>query len=57
LAKDDLFEGLKQLVTQKFQEWILYSRTNLSSSEGVMRANTIGYRYIVHIGFAFKATG
>ena len=53
LAKDELFEGLKQLITQKFPGMDFVFEEKSISSEGVMRANTIGYRYIVHIGFAF----
>ena len=53
LGKEELFEGLKQLITQKFPGMDFVFEDKSISSEGVMRANTIGYRYIVHIGFAF----
>jgi len=53
LAREDLFEGLKQLITQKFPGMDFVFEDKSVSSEGVMRANTIGYRYIVHIGYAF----
>ena len=53
LAREDLFEGLKQLITQKFPGMDFVFEDKSISSEGVMRTNTIGYRYIFHIGFAF----
>ena len=53
LAKEELFEGLEQLLTQKFPGMDFVFEDKSISSDGVMRANTIGYRYIVHLGFAF----
>jgi len=53
LAREQLFDGLKQLITQKFPGMDFVFEDKSISSDGVMRANTIGYRYIFHIGFAF----
>jgi hypothetical protein len=53
LAQEQLFEGLEQLITQKFPGMDFVFEDKSISSDGIMRANTIGYRYIFHIGFAF----
>ena len=52
-ARLQLFDGLKQSITQKFPGMDFVFEDKSISSDGVMRTNTIGYRYIFHIGFAF----
>jgi hypothetical protein len=51
--KEQLLDGLKQLVTQKFPGMNFVFADKEISADGVMKTNTIGYRYIIHIGFAF----
>ena len=51
--KEELFEGLKQLLTQKFPGMNFVFSDKHIDANGVMNANTLGYRYIVHIGYAF----
>lgn len=52
-TKEQIFDGLKQLLTQKFPGMNLVFSDKEISSSGTMRASTIGYRYIIHIGFLF----
>jgi len=40
-------------LTQKFPGMNFVFADKEISSDGVMKTNTIGYRYIIHIGFAF----
>src|SRR5262245_31472103 len=51
--REDLFDGLKQLLTQKFPGMDFVFGDKEINSNGVLRTSTIGYRYIVHIGFIF----
>jgi hypothetical protein len=51
--KEQLEEGLKQLLTQKFPGMNYVFSDEEIDANGVMRTNTIGYRYIIHIGFNF----
>jgi len=51
--KEQLADALKQLLTQKFPGMNFVFADKEISSDGVMKTNTIGYRYIIHIGFAF----
>jgi hypothetical protein len=51
--KQQLLDGLKQLLTQKFPGMNFVFANKEISSDGVMKANTIGYRYIFHIGYVF----
>jgi hypothetical protein len=51
--KEELFEGLKQLLTQKFPGMNFVFSDKHIDANGVMNTNTLGYRYIVHIGYAF----
>lgn len=51
--KEQLADGLKQLLTQKFPGMNFVFANKEISSDGVMKANTLGYRYIIHIGFNF----
>ena len=52
-GREQLADGLKQLLTQKFPGMNFVFADKEISSNGVMNTNTIGYRYIIHIGFAF----
>jgi len=52
-TKEQLLDGLKQLLTQKFPGMNYVFSDKEINANGVMRTNTIGYRYIVHIGFNF----
>ncbi|MBO9202112.1 MULTISPECIES: DUF3575 domain-containing protein [Niastella] len=51
--REQIQEGLKQLLTQKFPGMNYVFSDQEIDANGVMRTNTIGYRYIVHIGFNF----
>ncbi len=51
--KSDLFEGAKQFVTQKFPGAnFIFSDKHVNAS-GVMKTTSIGYRYLVQVGFNF----
>ena len=52
-TKEQLLDGLKQLLTQKFPGMNYVFSDKEINADGVMRTNTIGYRYIIHIGFNF----
>ena len=52
-TKDQIFDGLKQLLTQKFPGMNFVFSDKEIDANGVMKASTIGYRYIIHIGFLF----
>jgi len=51
--KEQLLDGLQQLLTQKFPGMNYVFADKEINSNGVLKANTLGYRYIIHIGFAF----
>ena len=51
--REELIDGLKQLLTQKFPGMNFVFADKQIDAEGVMKTNTLGYRYIIHIGFAF----
>ncbi|SEP42330.1 DUF3575 domain-containing protein [Niastella yeongjuensis] len=51
--REQIQEGLKQLLTQKFPGMNYVFSDEEINADGVMRTNTIGYRYIVQIGFNF----
>lgn len=52
-AKEQLFSGLEQILTQKFPGMNYVFSDEHIDANGVMRTNTIGYRYIIHIGYNF----
>ena len=52
-SKEQLLDGLEQLLTQKFPGMNYVFSDEEFDANGVMKTNTIGYRYMVHIGFAF----
>ena len=51
--KEQLFEGLKQLLTQKFPGMNFVFADKEINANGTMNTNTLGYRYIFHVGYAF----
>ena len=51
--KEELRDGLKQLLTQKFPGMNFVFADKHIEADGVMKTNTLGYRYIIHIGYAF----
>jgi len=51
--KEQLLDGLKQLLTQKFPGMNFVFADKEINADGVLKANKLGYRYIIHIGFAF----
>ena len=51
--KEQLLDGLKQLLTQKFPGMNFVFADKEINSDGVLRTNALSYRYIVHIGFVF----
>jgi len=52
-TKEQLLGGLKQLLTQKFPGMNFVFADKEISSNGTMRTTSIGYRYLIHIGFNF----
>jgi hypothetical protein len=51
--KEQLLDGLKQLLTQKFPGMNFVLADKEISSNGTLRTSALSYRYIVHIGFVF----
>ena len=51
--REELFDGLKQLLTQKFPGMNFAFADKEVNADGVMNTNTLGYRYIIHVGFVF----
>ena len=51
--KEELLNGLKQLLTQKFPGMNYVFADKEFDANGVMRTNTLGYRYIIHVGYLF----
>ena len=52
-GREQLADGLKQLLTQKFPGMNFVFADKEISSDGVLRTNTLCYRYMIHIGFVF----
>jgi len=52
-TKEQLLDGLEQLLTQKFPGMNFVFADQELNANGVMKTSTIGYRYLVHIGFNF----
>jgi hypothetical protein len=51
--KKQLLDGLQQLLTQKFPGMnYVFSDTQING-DGVLKRSSIGYRYIIHVGFLF----
>jgi hypothetical protein len=51
--KEQLLDALKQLLTQKFPGMDYVFSDKQFNANGVLKTSAVGYRYIVHIGFAF----
>jgi len=51
--KDKLYDALQQLLEQKFPGMNYVMSDEQFNGNGVLRTNSIGYRYMIHIGFAF----
>ena len=52
-TKEQLFDAMKQLITQKFPGMNYVFADKEFDANGAMRTNTIGFRYIIHIGYNF----
>ena len=52
-AKDQLYQALEQLLTQKFPGMNYVFADKEISGTGSMKTTSIGYRYLIHIGFNF----
>ena len=52
-TKDQILDGLEQLLTQKFPGMNYVFSDSHINANGSMRSNNLGYRYIIHVGFAF----
>ena len=52
-TKSQLFEGLEEIVTEKFPGMNVVFSDEEIESDGTMRTSSWGYRYLVHIGFLF----
>ena len=51
--KEQVVEGLKQLLVQKVPGLNYVFSDKKVEADGVLKTNTIGYRYLLHIGYAF----
>ena len=51
--KEQLLEGLKQLLVQKFPGMNYVFADKEFNANGVLTISAVGYRYIMHIGFVF----
>jgi hypothetical protein len=51
--KQQLLEGLKQLLVQKFPGMNYVFADKVFNANGVLTISSVGYRYIMHIGFVF----
>ena len=51
--KEKLYGALEQLLEQKFPGMNYVMSDEQFNSNGVLRTNNFGYRYMIHIGFAF----
>jgi hypothetical protein len=51
--KEQLLDGLKQLLTQKFPGMNFVLADKEINSNGTLRTSALSYRYIVHIGYVF----
>jgi hypothetical protein len=51
--KDQLRAAIQKVLTQRFPGLNYVLEDNELNSSGVMNTTSIGYRYIIHIGFAF----
>jgi hypothetical protein len=52
-SKEQLLDALEQLLTQKFPGMNYVFSDKHIDSNGTLKTNNIGYRYIVHIGYNF----
>ena len=52
-TQEQLLDGLKQLLTQKFPGMNYVFSDKKFNANGVLNTNTWGYRYIIHIGYIF----
>ena len=52
-TKKQLFEGLEEIVTEKFPGMNVVFSDESIESNGTMKTSSWGYRYLVHIGFLF----
>jgi hypothetical protein len=51
--RSDLFEGLEQLLKQRYPGANFVFQDKHVNANGVMRTAALGYRYLIHIGFNF----
>jgi len=52
-TKRQVFEGLEEIITEKFPGMNVVFSDEEIESNGTMRTSSWGYRYLVHIGFLF----
>jgi hypothetical protein len=52
-SKQQLLDGLQQLLTQKFPGMNYVFSDKEINANGTLNTTSIGYRYLIHIGFAF----
>jgi len=51
--KEQLYEALKQRITQRFPGMNFVFSDKSFDADGVLKTSDVGYRYIIHIGFCF----
>ena len=51
--KEQLYEALKQRITQRFPGMNFVFSDKSFDADGVIKTSDVGYRYIIHIGFCF----
>lgn len=52
-TKEQLFEALKQRISQRFPGMNFVVSDQNFDADGVLKTSSVGYRYIIHIGFCF----
>jgi hypothetical protein len=51
--KEQLLDAVEQLLVQKFPGMNYVFSDKKFDADGVLKTNALGYRYILHIGYAF----
>jgi hypothetical protein len=52
-SKEQLYEALKQRITQRFPGMNFVFSDKAFDADGVLKTSDVGYRYIIHLGFCF----